>query len=167
MALAYISAAIRAISLLILQLCWKTSPPRIDGFSGTFHKMKFFVFLKRLAFSAQRKEKGTLIGSMISFRGDLTGGGDLTIEGHVEGKVNLKNNNVVVGEKGYVKGDIYGTTITVEGWIQGNLYAEKQVVIKPSGKVSGAICAPQITLEEGSKFKGTVDTDCGKNNAST
>ena len=91
----------------------------------------------------------------------------MTIEGHVEGKVNLKNNNVVVGEKGYVKGDIYGTKITVEGWLQGNLYAEKRVVIKPSGKVSGAICAPQITLEEGSKFKGTVDTDCGKKNAST
>ncbi len=90
----------------------------------------------------------------------------MTIEGHVEGKVNLKNNNVVVGEKGYMKGDIHGTTITVEGCLQGNLYGEERVVIKPLGKVSGAICAPQITLEEESKFKGTVDTNCGKSSTS-
>ena len=43
------------------------------------------------------------IGKSISIRGDLTGNEDMVIEGQVEGKVDLPNNQLTVGANGNVK----------------------------------------------------------------
>src|SRR6185436_6662646 len=55
----------------------------------------------------RRGERAT-IGPSIFIKGDLTGDEDLVIEGRVEGKVDLKQNNVTVGRNGRVKADVYG-----------------------------------------------------------
>ena len=42
--------------------------------------------------------------------------------------------------------------------------AEK-VVISKSGRVKGNIVAPRVTLEDGAKFKGSIDMDPGESKA--
>ena len=99
------------------------------------------------------------IGPSISIRGDLSGKEDLLIQGRVEGNIQLKQNNVTVGQEGRVKADIHGRSIRVEGDVKGNLYGDEDVVIRQSGSVQGNILAPRVTLENGSKFKGSIDME--------
>ncbi len=105
-----------------------------------------------------RRENAT-IGPSISIKGDLMGEEDLVIQGRVEGKVELKQNSVTIGKSGRAKADIYGRLVTVEGEVEGNLYALEQVVVRSSGNVRGDISAPRVTIEDGAKFKGSIDME--------
>ncbi|MEJ2076979.1 MAG: polymer-forming cytoskeletal protein [Acidobacteriota bacterium] len=100
-----------------------------------------------------------IIGASLVVKGDVAGDEDLLIQGKVEGKVTLQNNSITVGRNGQVKADLYGKTINVEGNVQGNLFADENIVIRQSGSVRGNLQAPRVTLEEGSKFKGSIDME--------
>jgi cytoskeletal protein CcmA (bactofilin family) len=100
-----------------------------------------------------------VIGSSLVLKGDLHGEEDLVIQGQVEGKVILKNNSITVGKNGQVKADLHGKVIVIEGNVQGNLFGEDKIVVKKSGNVKGNLLAPRINLEEGARFKGSIDME--------
>ncbi len=101
----------------------------------------------------------TIIGSSLSFKGEITGEEDLTVQGQVEGTIDLKKNHVTIGRTGRIKADVYGRSITIEGEVQGNLFGEERIVLQQSGRVRGDMRAPAINLEEGAKFKGNIAMD--------
>jgi cytoskeletal protein CcmA (bactofilin family) len=105
-----------------------------------------------------RREAAT-IGPSIAIKGDLTGEEDLIIQGRVEGKIDLKQNSVTIGKEGKAKADIFGRQIFVEGEVDGNLHGLEQVSVRSSGSVRGNICSPRVSIEDGAKFKGTIDMD--------
>ncbi len=109
--------------------------------------------------SVDQLKDRAIIGGSIAIKGELTGEEDLLIHGRVEGKINLKQHNVTIGEQGKVKADVYGKIISVEGELQGNLFGEEKIIIRQSGIVSGNLTAPRVNLEDGSKFKGSIDMD--------
>ncbi len=98
----------------------------------------------------------TIIGSSLSFKGEITGEEDLTVQGQVEGTIDSKKNHVTIGRTGRIKADVYGRSITIEGEVQGNLFGEERIVLQQSGRVRGDMRAPAINLEEGAKFKGNI-----------
>jgi len=98
----------------------------------------------------------TIIGPSLSIKGEITGEGDLMVQGQVEGTIDFKNGNVSIGRTGCIKADIKGKSITIEGEVEGNLLGEKKIVLRPSGRVRGDMRAPAINLEEGAKFKGNI-----------
>jgi cytoskeletal protein CcmA (bactofilin family) len=107
----------------------------------------------------QMTERAT-IGPSVSIKGEISGEGNVVIQGRVEGKVNIKKGQVTVAKNGLIKADIHGKVISVEGEVEGNLVGEEQVVVRESGVVSGDMKAPRINLQDGAKFRGHVDTDC-------
>lgn len=110
--------------------------------------------------SAEARRGGSAtIGPSIGVKGDLTGEEDLMIEGQFDGKIELRQNGVTVGKSGRVRADIYGRTISVEGDVEGNLFAEEQIVVRQSGRVLGNLTAPRVSLEDGAKFKGSIDME--------
>jgi len=106
----------------------------------------------------RRVERAT-IGPSIFIKGDLSGEEDLVIEGRVEGKVDLKQNNVTVGKNGKVKADVFGRVVTIEGEVDGNVIAREQAILRQSGAIRGNITAPRVVLEDGSRFKGSIDME--------
>jgi len=104
----------------------------------------------------QLKEQA-VIGTSISVKGELSGEEDLMIQGRVQGKIDLKKNNVTVGRNGHIIGDIYGKVISIEGEVQGNLFGEEKIVIRESAVVRGNLRTLQFSLEDGAKFKGSID----------
>jgi cytoskeletal protein CcmA (bactofilin family) len=100
-----------------------------------------------------------VIGPSITIQGDLAGEEDLTILGRVQGKVDVKSNSVTIGETGYVKADVYGKMIIVEGKVEGNLFGGDQIVLRSSGNVQGNLTAPRVALEDGAQFKGAIDME--------
>ncbi|MFQ5526619.1 MAG: polymer-forming cytoskeletal protein [Thermoanaerobaculia bacterium] len=101
------------------------------------------------------------LGPSISLSGNLSGSEDLIIEGSVEGEINVRDHKVTISETGNVKADIYGRSICVEGRVDGNLVGDEQVVIRQSGRVRGNVTAPRVNLENGAKFKGSIDMQPG------
>ncbi len=106
----------------------------------------------------QLKERAS-IGASISIKGTLVGKEDLMIQGRVEGRIDLKNNNITVGKSGRIKADIYGKVISIEGEVRGNLVGEEKIVLRQSGRVRGDMRAPRINIEDGARFKGNVAMD--------
>jgi cytoskeletal protein CcmA (bactofilin family) len=99
------------------------------------------------------------LGPSIVIKGDLTGEEDLVIEGRVEGEIRLTKNSVTVGKNGRVRADIHGKRVHVDGEVRGNLYGDQEIVIRASGRVQGNLVSPRVTLENGSKFKGSIDME--------
>jgi len=101
------------------------------------------------------------IGQTIFIKGELTGTEDLTIEGRVEGKIELKDHNLTIGPNGKIKADVYAKSIIITGEVLGNAYASEKVEITNSGVLQGDITAPRIVIADGAQFKGSVDMDKG------
>ncbi len=114
-----------------------------------------------------RQSGRATIGPSIFIKGDLSGEEDLVIEGRVEGKVDLKQNNVTIGKNGKIRADVFGRVVTVEGEVTGNVFAREQALLRQSGEIRGNITAPRVVLEDGSRFKGSIDMEAPKENASS
>ncbi|HYX23513.1 MAG TPA: polymer-forming cytoskeletal protein [Thermoanaerobaculia bacterium] len=111
---------------------------------------------------APRRTDRATIGPSIFIKGDLSGEEDLVIEGRVEGKVDLKQNNVTIGKNGKVKADVFGRVVTIEGEVTGNVFAREQAILRQAGAIFGNIQAPRVILEDGSRFKGSIDMEAPK-----
>jgi cytoskeletal protein CcmA (bactofilin family) len=110
------------------------------------------------AFNAR---SAAVIGSTIKIKGDVTGKENLVIEGKVEGSVELAGHDLTIGAAGQVIADLTAKTVKVEGQITGDITGTEKVIITKSGRVLGNIVAPRVTLEDGAKFKGSIDMDPG------
>jgi cytoskeletal protein CcmA (bactofilin family) len=73
--------------------------------------------------------------------------------------VDLKQHNVTVGRSGRVKADIVGKVVTIEGEVDGNVFAQEQAILRKEGAIRGNITAPRVVLEDGSRFKGSIDME--------
>ena len=103
-----------------------------------------------------------MIGPSIVINGKISGDEDLTIEGTVEGSIDLPNQDVVIGQSGRIKADVQGKIVHIEGKIEGDIKGVEQVIISNSGNVRGNLVAPRVTLEDGAVFKGSIDMDPGE-----
>jgi len=103
-------------------------------------------------------QRAAVIGASITINGDVAGDEDLVIQGRVEGNVKLPKNQVAVGKEGRVNANVHAKAIEVAGRVEGELRAEERVVVLGSATVVGKILAPRVALEDGCKFKGSVDT---------
>ncbi len=106
---------------------------------------------------AQGEQTG-IIGKGITIRGNLTGGGDLVVEGRVEGQIALKNHLTIEGT-GKVQADIRAEELTINGEASGNIDASSKVEIHASAKVAGDIKAPRVVIEDGAVFNGSIEME--------
>ena len=94
-------------------------------------------------------------------KGELTVEEDLTVEGRVEGTIELKDHNLWIGPQGKVYAEIHAKSVIIAGDVIGNIFASEMVEIKLSGSVLGNIKCPRISILDGAKFNGSIDTDAG------
>jgi cytoskeletal protein CcmA (bactofilin family) len=97
------------------------------------------------------------IGRSIRIRGEVSGDEDLLIQGEVDGSVALGKHQVTVGGDGRVKASITARLVIVEGRVEGDVTAEEQVILRASARVEGDMAAPRVVIEDGARFRGSVD----------
>jgi cytoskeletal protein CcmA (bactofilin family) len=102
-------------------------------------------------------EEVASIGKSIVIKGELSGSEDLTIEGEIEGKIELRDHVLTIGSNGRIKAQITAKSIVVQGHVAGNLIATEKVDIQESGSVEGDVVAPRVAIADGSHFKGSID----------
>ena len=97
------------------------------------------------------------IGKSVVIKGELNGSEDLTIEGHVEGKIELRDHVLTIGPNGKIKAQLFAKAVVVLGEVIGNVSASEKVDIRENGSVEGDITSPRVAIAEGAHFRGSVD----------
>jgi cytoskeletal protein CcmA (bactofilin family) len=97
------------------------------------------------------------IGKSVVIKGELTGSEDLTIEGHVEGKIELRQNVLTIGPNGKIKAQVFAKSVVILGEVTGNVTASEKVDLRDNGSVDGDIAAPRVAIAEGAHFRGSID----------
>ena len=104
------------------------------------------------------QERDTVnIGKSVVIKGDLSGSEDLTIEGQVEGKIELRQNVLTIGPNGKIKAAVFAKAVIVQGEVQGDITATERVDIRDAGSVDGDLSAPRIAIADGAHFRGSID----------
>jgi cytoskeletal protein CcmA (bactofilin family) len=102
-------------------------------------------------------EKTVNIGKSVIIKGELNGSEDLTIEGQVEGKIELRQNVLTIGPNGKIKAQVFAKSVIILGEVTGNVTATEKVDIRDNGSVDGDIAAPRVAIAEGAHFRGSID----------
>ena len=93
----------------------------------------------------------SIIGSDMIIEGDISGGGEIQVEGKIKGDVRIEH--VTVGDGGVVEGGIYSEAVEVRGKVVGSITA-KQVRLYGACHVDGDITHEQLAMETGAFFQG-------------
>jgi cytoskeletal protein CcmA (bactofilin family) len=103
-------------------------------------------------------ERSTVnIGKSVVIKGELSGSEDLTIEGQVDGKIELRQNVLTIGPNGKIKAQVFAKSVVILGEVTGNVTASEKVDIRDNGSVDGDIAAPRVAIAEGAHFRGSID----------
>ena len=97
------------------------------------------------------------IGKSVVIKGELNGSEDLTIEGRVEGTIDLRENVLTIGPNGKIKAQVFAKSVIVLGSVTGNITASEKIDIRDGGIVEGDLVSPRVGISEGAHFRGTVD----------
>jgi len=97
-----------------------------------------------------------ILGRQILVRGHLQGQEDLLVEGRLEGSVNLAA-HLAIAESGVVRANLEVNSVEIEGELVGDVVAVRSITIKEGARVQGNVRAPQIVIEDGAHFQGSVD----------
>ncbi len=99
----------------------------------------------------------SVIGETLHFKGELSAGEDMIIEGKVEGQINQGKCCLTVTPKGKLIANVNATKIFIEGKVEGDLSATVSVTIRESGVVTSNIVAPRVAIDEGATFNGNIE----------
>ena len=97
------------------------------------------------------------VGTALTVQGKIISTHDLTIDGRVEGTIELGNHGLTIGPSADVKADLVAQTITISGAVTGNVTATSIVDLRATGSVEGDIVAPQLVVADGAVIRGRVD----------
>src|SRR5579863_3706959 len=98
-----------------------------------------------------------VLGKSVIVKGQIFSREDLTIDGEVEGTVELQEHRLTVGPNGKVMASIKAREIVVLGTIHGNVEASDKIDIRKEAKLVGDIKTARIVIEDGAYFKGNID----------
>jgi cytoskeletal protein CcmA (bactofilin family) len=95
----------------------------------------------------------SLLSKEVKMEGEIQGSENLQVEGRFKGTIKLAG-DLYIGPTGVVDADIEADNIIIQGQINGNVLARKQLQIQSSGKLLGDCTAQSIDIKEGALFEG-------------
>ncbi len=99
-------------------------------------------------------EVESLIGERTSFEGTLKTEGSVRLLGSIQGEIESKS-TIIVEEKAHVTARLTAQQVTIAGQVDGQIYCEGRVEIRPTGRVTGEINAGALIVQEGAYFDGS------------
>ena len=98
------------------------------------------------------------IGKAVRVQGKVISAEDLTIDGDVEGSIELGGHTLTIGEDAQIRADLLAKTVTISGRVTGDVKGVDKVELRATGTVEGDITAPRFVMAEGATVMGKVQT---------
>src|SRR5947208_6215895 len=108
----------------------------------------------------------SLIGERSNFEGTLKTEGPVRLLGSIQGEIESKS-TIYVEEKAHVTARLTGAHVSIAGHVDGQIYCEGRVEIRPTGRVTGEINAGALIVQEGAYFDGNSKMATGNTANST
>jgi cytoskeletal protein CcmA (bactofilin family) len=98
-----------------------------------------------------------IIGKSVMIKGQIFSREDLTIDGEIDGSVELHEHRLTVGPNGKLQAGVKAREVVVLGTIHGNVEASDKIDIRKDARLVGDIKTARIVIEDGAYFKGSID----------
>jgi cytoskeletal protein CcmA (bactofilin family) len=98
-----------------------------------------------------------VLGKSVIVKGQIFSREDLTIDGEVEGTVELQEHRLTIGPNGKVRASVKARELVVLGTIHGDVEITDKIDIRKEAKLVGDIRTARIVIEDGAYFKGNID----------
>lgn len=95
----------------------------------------------------------SFIGREVTITGNIGGSGNLHIDGRIDGDVAAAS--VILGNDGYVKGNIVADAAQISGTVEGTV-AAKSLVIEASARIVGDLSYDAVSVATGAQVEGRV-----------
>jgi cytoskeletal protein CcmA (bactofilin family) len=92
----------------------------------------------------------------IKIKGEISGKGDLLLDGTFEGKVRLPEGTFTAGPNARITAEIEAREIIVRGEVTGTLKARERIQICSTGKLTGDMDTRGIMIEDGAVLHSKV-----------
>jgi cytoskeletal protein CcmA (bactofilin family) len=97
-----------------------------------------------------------LIGNETTIKGDIQSAGDIRIDGTVIGTLR-SNGKIVIGQSGYVEGELECQQADISGKVKANLKVEELTVLKATAAFEGELLTQKLSIEVGAQFSGKCE----------
>ncbi|MAE73500.1 MAG: hypothetical protein CL675_05350 [Bdellovibrionaceae bacterium] len=88
-----------------------------------------------------------------SFEGRLTFEGTVRIGGTYRGEI-FTNDTLIIDPGAHVESQIEAETVIISGYVKGNIFARRKVVMHPPAIFVGTVTSPSLRIDEGVVFEG-------------
>lgn len=116
---------------------------------------------QRIGDSLVDPETKTTFTPTVSITGNISGPGDLFLDGKVIGDIAI-DGLLFIGESGVVQGKVAAGNMILAGQVQGRITLTGKIEIRSSANVQGNIVCQKIAIAEGANLDGEVHTRKGK-----
>ena len=107
---------------------------------------------------AEERRAVAWVGKSVIFIGSLISSEDMTIDGHVEGSIEVLDQALTVGPDADIRADIKAKVVTIHGTVIGSIRAGAKVDICATARIEGDLVAPCIVIADGAVVCGRIDT---------
>ena len=97
------------------------------------------------------------IGRSVVITGEVSASEDLTIEGQVDGKIEMSQHVLTVGPNGKIKAQVVAKAVVVMGTVDGNITATEKIDIREKATVNGDLVSPRVHIVDGAYFRGSIN----------
>jgi cytoskeletal protein CcmA (bactofilin family) len=98
-----------------------------------------------------------VLGKDVTVTGEIRSHEPLTIEGDVEGTIDVAGNLLTIAPNGNVRASVTAKEIDVLGSLQGNIDGADKIYIRKGARFVGDIHARGLVIEDGGFIRGKVD----------
>lgn len=106
----------------------------------------------------QKDGRMATVGISVTIKGEIKGSEDITVDGQVEGKIDLPEHTLTIGKDATVVADIHAKVVVVLGSVTGTVVAREKADIRKSASVEGSLTCGRLLVEEGATITGKVET---------
>jgi cytoskeletal protein CcmA (bactofilin family) len=96
------------------------------------------------------------VGDVVNFTGEVCFKSMLRIDGHFSGNVTSQDGTLIISTGAQVtEATIRVAVAKINGTVEGNILASKELVLGRTANVKGHVAAPALVVEEGAQLNGS------------
>ncbi len=95
------------------------------------------------------------VGDVLKFTGEVRFKSMLRIDGNFSGNVSSADGTLIVSNGAQITEAIINVAVAkINGIVEGDIKASKELVLGPTASVTGSVSAPALVVQEGARFNG-------------
>ena len=106
----------------------------------------------------QKDGRVATVGLSVSVKGEIRGSEDVTVDGQVEGRIEVPEHALTIGPNATVLADVNARIVIILGTVVGKVIAREAAEIRKGASVEGFLTCRRLAVQDGATINGTIET---------